>query len=72
MAGKTVAQVGDRFDGDLARFVHLPAELVGYGTDGMAPHQDCRLDWRGAMAGSVEIVAACLESLGSAPAVKPG
>jgi pyroglutamyl-peptidase len=56
----------------LVGFVHLPAELVGYGADGMAPHPDCRLDWRGAMAGSVEIVAACLESLGSAPPVKDG
>jgi pyroglutamyl-peptidase len=56
----------------LVGFVHLPAELVGYGTDGMAPHPDCPLDWRGAIAGSVEIVAACLESLDSAPAVRPG
>jgi pyroglutamyl-peptidase len=56
----------------LVGFVHLPADLVGHGADGEAPHLDCRLDWRGALAGSVEIIAACLEDLDCEPAVKAG
>ena len=56
----------------LVGFVHLPADLVGHGPDGQAPHPDCRLDWRGAMTGSVEIIAACLEGLDCEPPVKPG
>jgi pyroglutamyl-peptidase len=54
----------------LVCFVHLPADLPG--PDGHVTQSDCRLDWRGAMAGGIEIIAACLESLSSAPAVKPG
>lgn len=56
----------------LVGFVHLPADLVGHGADGRAPHPDCRLDWRGAMAGGVEIIAACLEGLDCEPPVKAG
>jgi pyroglutamyl-peptidase len=56
----------------LVGFVHLPADLVGHGADGQAPHSDCRLDWRGAMAGSVEIIAACLDGLVCEPPVKAG
>lgn len=54
----------------LVGFVHLPADLPG--PDGHVTQSDCRLDWRGTMAGGIEIIAACLESLGSAPAVKAG
>ncbi|MGZ5851566.1 MAG: pyroglutamyl-peptidase I family protein, partial [Hyphomicrobium sp.] len=54
----------------LVSFVHLPADLPG--PDGHVIQSDCRLDWRGAMAGGIEIIAACLESLSSAPAVKAG
>lgn len=56
----------------LAGFVHLPADLIGHGADGQRPHPDCRLDMRGAIAGGLEIIAACLESLGQAPPVKTG
>ncbi len=56
----------------LAGFVHLPADLVGHGADGRAPHPDCRLDMRGAIAGGLEILAACLENPGCAPPVKAG
>lgn len=56
----------------LVGFVHLPADLTGHGADGRRPHPDCRLDMRGAIAGGLEIIAACLESIGSALPVKPG
>jgi pyroglutamyl-peptidase len=48
-------------DPHLAGFVHIPASLVGHGPDAMDPHPDCPLDWRTAVLGSVEIIAACLE-----------
>jgi pyroglutamyl-peptidase len=54
----------------LVGFVHLPADFPG--PDGHVTQSDCRLDWRGTMAGGIEIIAACLESLSSAPAVKAG
>jgi pyroglutamyl-peptidase len=53
-------------------FVHLPADLTGHGADGQRPHLGCRLDMRGAISGGLEIIAACLESLGSAAPVKAG
>ena len=56
----------------LVGFVHLPVDLVGHGADGQWPRPGCRLDMRSAMAGGLEIIAACLESLGPTPAVKPG
>jgi pyroglutamyl-peptidase len=56
----------------LVGFVHLPADLTGHGAYGQRPHPGCRLDMRGAIAGGLEIIAACLESLDSAPPVKAG
>jgi len=47
----------------LAGFVHIPASLVGQGPDAQEPCPDCPLDWRTAISGSLEIVAACLEHL---------
>jgi pyroglutamyl-peptidase len=48
----------------LVGFVHLPADLTGHGADGKRPHPGCYLDMRGAVSGGLEIIAACLESLG--------
>jgi pyroglutamyl-peptidase len=45
----------------LVGFVHLPADLVGHGADGRRPRPGCRLDMPAAVAGSLEIIAACLE-----------
>jgi pyroglutamyl-peptidase len=45
----------------LVGFVHLPADLVGHGADGRSPSPDCRLDMPAAVAGGLEIIAACLE-----------
>jgi pyroglutamyl-peptidase len=45
----------------LAGFIHIPANLVGEGPDALDPHPDCPLDWRTAISGSLEIIAACLE-----------
>jgi pyroglutamyl-peptidase len=56
----------------LAGFVHLPASLVGYGPDGQETHPGCPLDWRTAIAGGLEIIAACLESAELRPPVKTG
>lgn len=46
----------------LAGFVHVPASLVGHGCEGEEPHPECPLDWKSALAGGLEIIAACLES----------
>jgi pyroglutamyl-peptidase len=54
----------------LVGFVHLPADLVD--ADGKAAASAHGLDLRGALVGALEIIATCLESLGSARAVKPG
>jgi pyroglutamyl-peptidase len=56
----------------LVGFVHLPADLTGHGADGKRPHPSCRLDMRGAISGGLEVIAACLESLGSTAPVKAG
>jgi pyroglutamyl-peptidase len=57
----------------LAGFVHVPASLVGHGPSGEEPHPDCPLDWRMAVSGALEIVAACLDHLAEPrPPVKTG
>jgi pyroglutamyl-peptidase len=57
----------------LAGFVHVPASLTGHGRDGQEAHPDCPLDWRRAIAGGIEIIAACLESATELrPPVKAG
>jgi len=50
-------------DPHLAGFVHVPASLMGHGADGQDPHPDCPLDWRSAVSGALEIIAACLDHL---------
>jgi pyroglutamyl-peptidase len=47
----------------LAGFVHIPASLVGHGRDNREPHPDCPLDWKTAVLGGLEIIAACLEHI---------
>ena len=47
----------------IAGFVHVPANLVGHGPDGRDSHPSCQLDWRMAVSGSLEIIAACLDHL---------
>lgn len=47
----------------LAGFVHVPASLTGHGAEGQEPHPDCPLDWRTAVAGGLEIIAACVDHL---------
>lgn len=42
-------------------FVHVPADLVGHGDDGCSQRPGCRLDMPAAVAGSLAIIAACLE-----------
>lgn len=57
----------------LAGFVHVPASLIGFGGDGQEPHSECPLDWKSALAGGLEIIAACLESSAELrPPVKTG
>jgi pyroglutamyl-peptidase len=57
----------------LAGFVHVPTNLVGHGPEGQDPHPDCPLDWRAAVSGALEIIAACLDYLvEQRPPVKPG
>jgi pyroglutamyl-peptidase len=51
----------------LSGFVHVPASLAGHGRDGQAPHPECPLDWRTAVAGGLEIIAACLEAATEPP-----
>lgn len=45
----------------LSGFVHIPASLSGHGRLGREAHPDCPLSWAIAVAGSLEIIAACLE-----------
>jgi pyroglutamyl-peptidase len=45
----------------LSGFVHIPASLSGHGRQGCEAHPDCPLDWTVAIAGGLEIIAACLE-----------
>lgn len=47
----------------LVGFVHLPADLVGHGAAPGKPGK-CALTWAAAVAGSVEIIAACVEDAG--------
>ncbi len=57
----------------LAGFVHIPAGLARQGRHGQQIDPDCALDWKTAIAGGLEIIAACLEHAGApAPAVKAG
>jgi len=57
----------------LAGFVHVPASLAGHGPDGQSPHPNCPLDWKTAVAGGLEIIAACVDYLAEQrPPVKPG
>jgi len=46
----------------LSGFIHIPASLTGHGHQGREAHPDCPLDWAIAIAGSMEIIAACLEN----------
>jgi pyroglutamyl-peptidase len=48
-------------DPHLAGFVHVPANLVGHGPNAQDRHPSCALDWRTAISGSLEIIAACLD-----------
>jgi pyroglutamyl-peptidase len=60
-------------DPHLAGFVHVPASLVGQGPDAQEPHPECPLDWRMAVSGGLEIIAACLDHIAEQkPAVKRG
>jgi hypothetical protein len=47
----------------LSGFIHVPAGLVGKDcpAGGASPEAKCALTWGAAVAGSVEIIAACLE-----------
>ena len=47
----------------LSGFIHVPAGLAGRGctAGGASPDAKCALTWSAAVAGSVEIIAACLE-----------
>ena len=57
----------------MAGFVHLPASLVGHGPDRRDPHPGCRLDWRTAISGGVEIITACMDYLAEQKSpVQPG
>jgi pyroglutamyl-peptidase len=47
----------------LVGFIHVPANLVGHGPDGLEPHSDCPLDWRTAVSGGLEIIASCMDYL---------
>lgn len=51
----------------LVGFVHLPVHLPDRN-----PQPGCRLDMRGAIAGGLEIIAECLECIGSPGPVKAG
>jgi pyroglutamyl-peptidase len=51
----------------IAGFVHLPTDLPDRN-----PPRDCRLGMRGAIAGGLEIIAECLECIGSLSPVKAG
>jgi hypothetical protein len=48
----------------LSGFIHVPAGLPGKGCHpgGASADAKCALTWGAAVAGSVEIIAACLES----------
>jgi pyroglutamyl-peptidase len=50
-------------DPHLAGFVHIPANLVGEGPEGREPHPGCPIDWRTAVWGGLEIIAACLDHI---------
>jgi pyroglutamyl-peptidase len=57
----------------LAGFVHVPANLVGHGPRAQNRHPDCSLDWRMALSGGLEIIAACLDHAAEQkPPVKAG
>jgi pyroglutamyl-peptidase len=45
----------------LSGFIHVPAGLAGKDCPGASPDAKCALTWGAAVAGSVEIIAACLE-----------
>jgi pyroglutamyl-peptidase len=51
----------------LVGFVHLPVDLPDRN-----PEPGCRLDMRGAIAGGLEIIAECLDAMGSLSPVKAG
>jgi pyroglutamyl-peptidase len=48
----------------LAGFVHVPTGLARQGRLGQEVDPGCSLDWKTAVAGSLEIIAACLEYAG--------
>jgi pyroglutamyl-peptidase len=57
----------------LIGFIHLPAGLTGHGPGGLDRHPNCPLDWRGAVAGGLEIIGACLDHIAErGPPVKTG
>lgn len=47
----------------LAGFIHVPSALTGHGCDGLQAHPDSPLDWKVAVSGTLEIIAACLDHL---------
>lgn len=47
----------------LAGFIHIPEALTGHGFDGLQAHLDSPIDWKAAISGTLEIIAACVEHL---------
>ena len=58
---QSLALAAGRKSGLLAGFIHIPASLAGAGPDGRSPAHGCTLTLDQALAGGLEILAACLD-----------